>query len=550
MTRILLTVALLSLLSAPLPFAQTGLCQEQAAADTSAVAVRHLPEEAIASLSLWPSRSAALPRFRLAPLEIATAAGLEHVGIDPLKIKRIDVMAPMPGPSGPQFGATIQLDSPTKLNDLRPSVFRDDQERDEKGFKYRLFADQPPGMELVLHQPSPTVILFGTRLFVKRMAATRRNPSGLAATLTAARGQQDALALLGLSTLRPILEGGIESARREIPPPIAEHLNTIVNGTDLVALRLVLDQSEKLQLVASASDEDKAASVEKSLLQLIAMGRQMVIQGMKDSVPADDSPTNRATVQYIDRMTADVVAKFTPKRSGKRIVLEVEGIENTATIGTLVGLLLPAVQAAREAARRMESSNNLKQLGLALHNFESANKSFPSTAILDKQTGKPLLSWRVAVLPYIEQAGLYNEFHLDEPWDSPHNIQLLPRMPATYRHPSRNLAPGHTIYLAPVNDQTILRKDKPAKMREIIDGTSNTIMLVEAGDAAAVPWTAPDDLEIDLTDPLKNLLAPNMPIFQACFGDGSVHALSADIDLNMLRALFTRAGGEVINGGF
>src|SRR5438477_2970944 len=107
-----------------------------------------------------------------------------------------------------------------------------------------------------------------------------------------------------------------------------------------------------------------------------------------------------------------------------------------AIIAVLIALLLPAVQSAREAARRAQCVHNLKQIGLAMHNYRSANDAFPMPAITDKN-GKPLLSWRVAILPFIEQGELYNKFHTDEPWDSPHNKALLKEMPPTYLCPSR-----------------------------------------------------------------------------------------------------------------
>jgi hypothetical protein len=96
--------------------------------------------------------------------------------------------------------------------------------------------------------------------------------------------------------------------------------------------------------------------------------------------------------------------------------------------------LLPATQSAREAARRAQCTNNIKQIMLAMHNYHSANNSFPRD-ITDKD-GKPLLSWRVAILPYIEQAELYNKFKLDEPWDSPHKKELLKEMPTSFNCPT------------------------------------------------------------------------------------------------------------------
>lgn len=540
--------ALVASLLLVVSWTNTLTAQENAGATLAVEAVKYLPEESIATVTLWPARTAKLPRFRLAPLEVASAAGLEQVGIDPLAIQRIDVMLPMPGPAGVQFGAVIQMAASVNLNDLNPQVFGANEEQDEKGFKYRLL-DGPPDPQVVLHQAGPKTILLGTKIFLKRMVTQRRAPTSLTTTLASVTAGQDALVLLSIKSLRPVLEGGIESMSGQLPPPVAADLMAVTKSTDFMALRLTLDGSEKLQVMASANDDAGAGEMEKSLMNLIAFGRQMIVQQTKTSIPSDGSQTSEAAHKYIDRVSAEVSGMLTPKLNGKRIVLEIEGIENTATIGTLVGLLLPAVQAARQAAQRMDSSNNLKQLGLALHNYESAYRHLPATAILERGTGKPLLSWRVAILPFIEEAALYNEFHLDEPWDSEHNIKLLDRMPATFSHKAKKVKPGYTVYVAPVNEETLLRKEELTTFADITDGLSNTIMVVEASEEAAVPWTKPEDLDIDPANPLKKLASNATPgILQALFGDGSVRVISLSVDVNVLNALFTRAGGEVTNG--
>ena len=540
--------ALVASLLLVVSWTNTLTAQENAGATLAVEAVKYLPEESIATVTLWPARTSKLPRFRLAPLEVASAAGLEQVGIDPLAIQRIDVMLPMPGPAGVQFGAVIQMAASVNLNDLNPQVFGANEEQDEKGFKYRLL-EGPPDPQVVLHQAGPKTILLGTKIFLKRMVTQRRAPTSLTTTLASVTAGQDALVLLSIKSLRPVIEGGIESMNGQLPPPVAADLMAVTKSTDFMALRLTLDGSEKLQVMASANDDAGAGEMEKSLMNLIAFGRQMIVQQTKTSIPSDGSQTSEAAHKYIDRVSAEVSGMLTPKLNGKRIVLEIEGIENTATIGTLVGLLLPAVQAARQAAQRMDSSNNLKQLGLALHNYESAYRHLPATAILERGTGKPLLSWRVAILPFIEEAALYNEFHLDEPWDSDHNIKLLDRMPATFSHKAKKVKPGYTVYVAPVNEETLLRKDELTTFANITDGLSNTIMVVEASEEAAVPWTKPEDLDIDPANPLNKLASNATPgILQALFGDGSVRVISLSVDVNVLNALFTRAGGEVTNG--
>jgi prepilin-type processing-associated H-X9-DG protein len=239
-------------------------------------------------------------------------------------------------------------------------------------------------------------------------------------------------------------------------------------------------------------------------------------------------------------------------RDGLRLVSRepIPSISSPAASGVLIALLLPAVQSAREAARRAQCVNNLKQIALAMHNYESANNAFPRPAIVGKD-GKLLLSWRVAILPYIEQAGLYNKFHLDEPWDSPHNMALVKEMPSTYLCPSRrNPEPSTTTYHVFVGKGAFFEKDQATALANITDGTSNTIMVVEAGEA--VPWTKPDsDLPFD-PDAKASLYGAGSPHpggFNAVMGDGSVRFFKNSISAEIFRALITRAGGEVIPGG-
>ncbi len=226
----------------------------------------------------------------------------------------------------------------------------------------------------------------------------------------------------------------------------------------------------------------------------------------------------------------------------------------TTVVPLAIALMLPAVQSSRMAAMRSQSINNLKQFGLAMHNFHSTNDRFPSQAIADKQ-GKPLLSWRVAILPFIEQAPLFNEFKLDEPWDSPHNKPLLERMPATYVIPGSKAEPGMTFYRGFSGAGAFFdpAKKDGIKIQDVTDGTSNTIAIVEAREA--VPWTKPDDelpfdggARPDKAKPLLPSLGGHFPSgFDALFLDGSVKFLKETINPIVLRALITRNGGEVIS---
>jgi prepilin-type processing-associated H-X9-DG protein len=228
-------------------------------------------------------------------------------------------------------------------------------------------------------------------------------------------------------------------------------------------------------------------------------------------------------------------------------------INPTTAVPVAIAMLVPAVSSARVAAQRADSVMNLKQIGLAMHNFLSTNNHFPG-AVCGKD-GKPLLSWRVQILPFLEQQALFNEFKLDEPWDSPHNKALLERMPNTFAVPNSPAEPGMTFYRGFAGPHTLFDPKVPAgvKIESITDGTSNTIAVVEAKEA--VPWTKPESgvpfdesLKPERLQALRDALGGHFPRgFNALFCDGSVRFLKDSISLQVLRALITRDGGEVIS---
>src|SRR5262249_18506863 len=139
--------------------------------------------------------------------------------------------------------------------------------------------------------------------------------------------------------------------------------------------------------------------------------------------------------------------------------------------------LIEAVQKIRESAKRLQSQNNLKQIALAMHSYHDTNGAF-ATNVYDKN-GKPMLSWRVMILPYIEQDNLFKQFHLDEPWDSEHNKKLLDQMPRTYMVEEDNAKKHLTRYLGFAGKGAFFDGATGIKFANITDGTSNTIMVVE-----------------------------------------------------------------------
>lgn len=211
-----------------------------------------------------------------------------------------------------------------------------------------------------------------------------------------------------------------------------------------------------------------------------------------------------------------------------------------------IARLKGGVDKVREAAARAVSANNLKQIAIAFHNYHGQKRAFPAHAIYSKDGKTPLLSWRVAILPYIEQEGLYKQFKLDESWDSAHNKKLIAKMPKVYESPVENKRKdGMTFYQVFSGPDTVFDGPNQMKLQGITDGTSNTIMAVEAKNG--VTWTKPEDVTMPKDkDKLPAVGGLFTNGFNVLFCDGSVRFITPKVSPQIFRGLVTPAGGEVL----
>jgi hypothetical protein len=222
-------------------------------------------------------------------------------------------------------------------------------------------------------------------------------------------------------------------------------------------------------------------------------------------------------------------------------------------------LLIPGVQRVREAAASAQSENNLKRIGLALHSYASAHDGLQPPAVVLDRNRKPLYSWRVLLLPFLEEDNLFHQFHLEEPWDSPHNRQFVERMPTVYRLPgAATTEPGLTFYQVFTGPETPFSNVPGGPYRDlgldlqcqwryrlgaIPDGTSNVFAVAEAADP--VPWTKPADLDYHGNKPFPRVGRATSDSFTVLFFDGSTRRIRKSADERALRLYVTANNGQL-----
>jgi hypothetical protein len=213
--------------------------------------------------------------------------------------------------------------------------------------------------------------------------------------------------------------------------------------------------------------------------------------------------------------------------------------------------LYPAYKYLRESAYSTRSGNNLHQIGIAMHDYVNHNGVLPPAAVFN-QEGKPLYSWRVLLLPYLDEPLIFSKFKLDEPWDSANNKPLLAQMPRVYMPPSQRDSKESfgTHYQVFTGGGAIFESNMKGRLHTLSeissrDGTSKTLLVVEA--VNPVPWTKPEDLPYSPDQPLPKLGGVFSHGFNVLMADGSIRRFPKDINEKTIRAAITWNGGEWVH---
>jgi len=343
------------------------------------------------------------------------------------------------------------------------------------------------------------------------------------------------LAILGDKDSRRVI--------REMFPKLPEPFDEIdgrliAEGVRWVGVTLDISPRFQLQAVVQASEARNAKSIERLIERGLAVGTAWILNhmtGVTEEAPAD----LKKMVGLLQPRTENTVVSL---RLGDTAVESAALLEFAS---------LP-IQGLLKSARRQQRINKFKQIALGMLNHESARRSYPPAAIVDER-GKPLLSWRVAILPYLEEQALYDQFRLDEPWDSDHNRQLIAQKPDIYADPDPTVrrrigGEGRTTFVVPTGELTVFSGKEGTTIKQITDGTSATVLGLEVVPERAVIWSKPDEWEVDFEQPFNGVRRNDGRPITIMMCDGSARLIDPrdERDVANWPRMLTSAAGELI----
>ncbi|WP_166830689.1 DUF1559 family PulG-like putative transporter [Thalassoroseus pseudoceratinae] len=465
-------------------------------------------------------------------------------GIKPENIERVSV-AMWPGKSGlmppnaaqmgvPEMdaGVIIRLSQPFQLDDLKIKAEQMGQAVKEAkvgDISYlSLESGQPP---VALAMPDANTLVIGTTTGMTSLLGPKTKGELLTSIDGSAMDQTFAV-VARFNPFRKELKQLAENAPRMPDAPDATELAENLDGLIIAA---DYDKGFKLRTKVDAKNAETVQELKSQFDQL----REQLGQ-------AKDGQMATLKEQYNEELAGEM--KQLADQVYESLQANVDGDSMTISLAVPESAQETMQKAKEFMVKRMRNSNNAKQLALGFHNYHDTFQQSPFVSP-DPDNQSEKLSWRVRLLPFLEQANLYDQFKLDEPWDSEHNKALLEKMPEFYKV-SDDAKPGYTQFVASKGKGMTIEEGKKNRIRDVTDGTSNTFLFVTVKPEHAVPWTAPDDLDvaIDKIEDTMKKLGGVRDGFIAAFWDGSVSTLKTEnIKPDTLKALFTIGGGEIVN---
>lgn len=536
------------------PFETAANAQPPAApkAAAGAVDLSQVSNDAKMLLAIRPTEVTKVPEIRKV-LEALSAKGDSPFNIFTLKgIEQITLVG-LAGIGPDDWGrdariVVVQFNQPTSYDEMaKAAAWPTDALRLEPGKPYDTNAPVRQAYGVI----NDRTLVLGSAEWVSKYLANRRKGKPTIAT-----GASWEKVRMGAIVAALDMEVIREQFRRQPATPAAGAVATLAplwTDSEYVLTSVIVDgQTMQLQLIVTCDDAKLAGNVAETLTASTVLARN-ALRALREN--QQDAP---AFARFAMEVGEGLLKGVKVEQSESLVIAETKGELPSGAAVAAAGGLVGAVTQARTSAQRSVSMNNMKQIMLGLHNWaDTYGGHFPPPIILGKNgNGKFPHSWRVELLPYLDQDALYRQYHFDEPWDSDANKKVLAQMPAVFRHPQDDPKSVNSSYFVLRSEK--LLDDSSAvgdfltafshrggmPFAKILDGTSNTIAVVEA--KRDIPWTKPDDILFDAATGSAKFGGFFEDGFNAALCDGSVRFITHKVNPEVLKLLIMPADGKPV----
>jgi len=505
-----------------------------------------IPADAVFAMVLDPFQLTESPQF-----PAITTTGLKELisndlGVDMNATEQVVVIGGVGKKLGEFFvGTILRYKQPFDQQQFLNQRASEWEEASEGERKYNRPRDT--GAASVFFADNKTVVVAEEATLKKMLAAKPDAESKLLSSLRKADDSAAALAILDMAAVRPQVMAFLLFSK--LPPPFDappfDGVKEVPKNVDEAVVKFVVIPTTGLTAVLHAKDQEAAVATDALIGNLLEKVGDLVNDMTEVSEDADRSTAQAAA--GMQALFGTLQTEIKHKHEGSDVNISFEGLTLQNQLIMLASPVLNPLRQSWENSIAARSRDNMKKIGAALLDVAAAKGSFPAPANYAPD-GKPLLSWRVHLLPQLGLQSLYEQFHLDEPWDSEHNKKLIVRMPMIYRTPG-HVFDGKTFYVLPIGTGALFEGNDGAKPDSISDGKDKTILAVELYEGRGVEWTKPEDLKYDRADPTTSLIHLAKPEFNAIFVDGEVRAIDGKRYNKILTGLFTPASGDEVPEG-
>jgi hypothetical protein len=516
-----------------------------------------ITEDAVAGVVVYPQQFFDSPVLHSLPVEVVTADLTDQLGVDLRNVEFVIAFLEH-GPTQPlSLGMIVKFAQSQDWRRLPDVMLRDTVFGQLDGRPYR--KGKGP-LDMSLLQLDARTLIIAPDETLRRMLATRETmPADESIVQQLSHG-------IGKS-----LDIHVTVNTKSFRPLVALQLEQLGGGNEAwQAFAQLLDEMERVELRARLSREFavglvmQSTSAEGGRLQTLWSDWNAALQNQLERATDTSSMMSSASqivgpielsrkrtidriqrvAQYVHRSICEQLSGQTVRVNGNAMQWRMRGDATTQTTAcaSVAMLLGSSVQTTTVVIDRWQSMDDMQRLSNAMLAYARHHDRFPARANFAADD-RPLLSWRVHVLPFLGYRQLYEQFHLDEPWDSMHNQALIRLMPPVYQN-ARRPFDYRTTYIVPVGTGTMFEGSAGLLQRDLHDGPANTLMLVEADEEQAVVWTRPDDLRYDQHDPWNGLGKLRADGFLGARADGKVSFYVRSLNAIQLDAYFSRDGGE------